>query len=81
MLPVAVLAVAWVSSQVTPAWAPRYFAPVIGALLLLIAWGCARARLVGLVAVALSCAFLANPKSFAPKHKCDMRDVAARWGR
>src|SRR6202012_5859303 len=80
LLPLAVLAIAWLGSQVNPAWAPRYFAPVIGAMLFLIAWGCSRARLVGIVAVALSCAFLANPFSFAPKHKSDMRYVAATMG-
>ena len=80
LLPLAVLAIAWLGSQVNPAWAPRYFAPVIGAMLFLIAWGCSRARLVGIVAIALSCAFLANPYSFAPKHKSDMRYVAATMG-
>jgi hypothetical protein len=80
LLPIAVLAIAWIGSQVNPAWAPRYFAPVIGAMLFLIAWGCARARLVGIVAVALSCAFLANPYAVAPKWKSDMRYVAATMG-
>jgi len=76
-LPVATLGLAWISSQVTPAWASRYFAPVLGALLLLIAWGCARARLLGLVAIALSVVFLANPSTYTPQYKSDMRDVAA----
>ncbi len=80
LLPLAVLAIAWIGSQVNPAWAPRYFAPVIGAMLFLIAWGCSRARLIGIVAIALSCAFLANPYAFAPKHKSDMRYVAATMG-
>ena len=80
LLPLAVLLIAWLGSQVNPAWAPRYFAPVIGAMLFLLAWGCSRARLVGIVAVALSCAFLANPYAFAPKHKSDMRYVAATMG-
>jgi mannosyltransferase len=79
-LPVAVLGLAWLSSQITPAWASRYFAPVLGAMVLLIAWGCARARVVGLVAIALSVVFLANPKSFTPQYKSDMRDVAGEVG-
>jgi mannosyltransferase len=79
-LPVATLGLAWLSSQVTPAWASRYFAPVLGSLLLLIAWGCARARVVGLAAVALSVVFLANPSSFTPQYKSDMRDVAGEIG-
>jgi mannosyltransferase len=80
LLPIAVLVIAWIGSQVNPAWAPRYFAPVIGAMVFLIAWGCSRARLLGIVAVALSCAFLANPYSVAPKWKSDMRYVAATMG-
>jgi 4-amino-4-deoxy-L-arabinose transferase-like glycosyltransferase len=80
VLPVATLALAWLSSQVTPAWAPRYFAPVLGAMLLLVAWGCARAGILGLVAIALSIVFLANPKSFTPQYKSDMRDVAGELG-
>ena len=73
----ATLGLAWISSQVTPAWASRYFAPVLGALLLLIAWGCARARVVGLVAIAVAIVFLANPSTYTPQYKSDMRDVAA----
>jgi mannosyltransferase len=79
-LPVATLGLAWVSSQVTPAWASRYFAPVLGALVLLVAWGCARARLVGLVAIVLAVVFLANPSAFTPQYKSDMRDIAAEIG-
>jgi mannosyltransferase len=79
-LPVATLGLAWVASQVNPAWASRYFAPVLGALLLLVAWGCARARLVGLVAMAMAIVFLANPSSYTPQYKSDMRDVAAEMG-
>jgi hypothetical protein len=79
-MPVATLALAWVSSQITPAWAPRYFAPVLGAMLLLVAWGCARAGILGLVAIALAVVFLANPKSFTPQYKSDMRDVGGEMG-
>jgi mannosyltransferase len=76
-IPVATLGLAWIASQANPAWASRYFAPVLGSLLLLVAWGCARAGLLGIVAIALSIVFLANPKSFTPRYKSDMRDVAA----
>jgi hypothetical protein len=79
-LPVATLGFAWISSQITPAWASRYFAPVLGALLLLIAWGCARAGLAGLVAIGLSILYLSNPSSFTPQYKSDMRDVGAEMG-
>jgi mannosyltransferase len=76
-LPVSVLALAWLESQINPAFVARYFAPIIGSLLLLTAWGCARARLLGIVAVAVAVIFLANPSTYTPKYKSDMRDVAA----
>ncbi len=76
-LPVATLGLAWVSSQVTPAWAPRYFAPVIGALLLLIAWGCARAGIVGLVAIGLAIVVPGQPQVVHPA----VQERHARRGR
>ena len=76
-IPVATLAIAWLESQVNPAFVARYFAPVIGAILLLIAWGCARAKLLGVVAMVLAVAFLANPSSYTPQWKSDMRDIGA----
>jgi mannosyltransferase len=79
-LPVSVLAIAWLESQINPAFVVRYFAPIIGALLLLIAWGCARTRLLGLVAVLLAVVFLANPSTYTPQNKSDMREVAAQMG-
>ncbi len=74
-LPTATLLLAWLASQITPAFISRYFAPVLASFLLLAAWGCARARIVGVVAVALSIVFLANPAEFAAEYKSDMRDV------
>jgi uncharacterized membrane protein len=76
-LPVATLGLAWISSQLTPAWASRYFAPVLGSLLFLVAWGCSRARLLGVLAIALSLLYLHNPAVFSPQYKSDMRDVSA----
>ncbi|HLH64638.1 MAG TPA: glycosyltransferase family 39 protein [Solirubrobacteraceae bacterium] len=77
-LPTATLAVAWVESQINPAFVARYFAPVIGAILILIAWGCARAKLLGLVGMVVAIAFLANPATYAPAHKSNMGTVAAQ---
>ena len=76
----AVLLIARVSSLVAPTWASRYFAPAVAPLLLLAAYSTARARLVGAVAIVLAVAFLANPKSFVPQYKSDMRDVAGEIG-
>src|SRR5437588_7131527 len=50
-LPVATLLLAWLASQITPAFVSRYFAPVLAAIFLLAAWGCARAGIVGWVAI------------------------------
>jgi hypothetical protein len=74
-LPVATLLMAWAASQITPAWVSRYFAPILGAVLLLAAFGCSRAGIVGIVAVVASVIFLANPASFTPEYKSDMRGV------
>ncbi len=76
-LPVAVLAIAWLASQVTPAWSPRYFAPIIASLLFLIAWGCSRARVLGVIAMLLALWYLHNPAAFAPSVKSNMKNVAA----
>jgi mannosyltransferase len=75
-LPFGALALARILGLFSPAWAARYFASMVAALLLLGAYSCARARVVGLAAVVLCVAFLANPSSFAPSNKSDMRDVA-----
>ncbi len=75
VMPTGTLALAWLASQVTPAWVSRYFAPTLGALLLLAAFGLSRARIVGWVVLGMSVVFLANPASFTPKFKSDMRDV------
>jgi mannosyltransferase len=74
-LPVATLALAWFASQITPAWVSRYFAPTLGPIILLAAFGCSRAGVVGIVAIAASIVFLANPASFTPEFKSDVRDI------
>jgi hypothetical protein len=77
LLLVATLAVAWVMSQLSPAWTVRYFAAVLGPLLLLAAAGLARAERLGLVALALVAIFWINPKSYTSSYKSDVRDIAA----
>jgi hypothetical protein len=72
---VATLLLAWLASQITPAFVSRYFAPVLAAIFLLAAWGCARAGIVGWVAIVLSIVFVAHISSYAPQYKSDMRDV------
>ncbi|MDQ6731386.1 MAG: hypothetical protein M3022_14135 [Actinomycetota bacterium] len=57
-------------------WVTRYFAPVVGALLLLAAFACARTGVLGLAVVVISIVFVANAASFSPKYKSNLRDVA-----
>lgn len=77
LVPVATLAFGWIVSHFSPAWAYRYFAPIVGSLLLLAAAGMARARGVGLLVLVLVIVFWANPSEFTPHNKSDLRDVAA----
>ena len=75
VLPVATLALAWLASQITPAFVSRYFAPVLASMLLLAAWGCARSGIVGWAAVALSVLFVVHVSTYAHPYKSDMRDI------
>ncbi len=74
------LALAWLLSQVSPAWASRYFAAFVGALLLLTALGLARARTLGLVALAFVCLFWIRPTQYVDGYKSDVRDIGAEVG-
>jgi len=74
-LPAATLVIAWLASQITPAFVSRYFAPVLAAILLLAAWGAARSGIVGLAAIVLSIVFVVHIASYTPSHKSDMADV------
>ena len=79
-LPAATLAFAWAASQITPAWVSRYFAPILASIILLAAFGCSRARIVGIVAIAVSVVFLYNPASYTPQYKSDVRDLGGEMG-
>jgi hypothetical protein len=76
LLVVAVLTIviAWLSSQVSPAWANRYLAVGVGPFLLLAAAGLAYAGRLGLVALALVAVLWAIDG--APKEKSNVREVA-----
>lgn len=80
VLPLATLLFAWLVSQFSPVFVSRYFAPVLASLLLLAAWGCARAGIVGWLAVLVAAAFGLHVSLFAPPYKSDMRDVAGEVG-
>jgi hypothetical protein len=68
--------VAWVASQINPAFVSRYFAPVLPAMLLLAAWGCSRSGVVGYLVVALAIVLVLNEVPYVHPFKSDMRDVS-----
>jgi hypothetical protein len=76
VLPIATLLIAWVASQVTPAFVSRYFAPALAPILLLAAWGSARAGIVGLAAIILSVVFTVHVSSYTPQYKSNMREIS-----
>ncbi len=75
---VGTIALAWIESQVSPAWTTRYFGILLGPLLLLAAGG--MARIGGYVlsaAIVLLVFFWFAPSHFDGNPKSDIRDVAA----
>jgi hypothetical protein len=81
VLPAATLLIAWLASQITPAFVSRYFAPVLAPILLLAAFGMSRAAVVGLIALFLSIVFVLHVASYTPAYKSDMRDVGGEMTR
>jgi hypothetical protein len=63
------LALAWVTSQISPAWALRYLAVLLGPLLLVGAAGLSRAGTLGVVVLALLAVIWANPRTHALQTK------------
>jgi mannosyltransferase len=77
-IPVLTLLLAWLSSHVTPAWVPRYFAPIVAPILLLGAMGLSRAGVVGAICLVLATFFLlVTYSTYTPQYKSDVRDIAA----
>ena len=74
---IATLALAWIASHITPAWVPRYFAPVVAPIVLLAAMGMSRAGVIGVAGVVIALAFLIFPDAYTPLWKSDMQDVGA----
>jgi mannosyltransferase len=70
----------WIASQITPAWNPRYFAPIVPAILMLTAIGLSRAGVVGPLCLLVALIFLARPDTYAPQHKSDMQDIGGEMG-
>ena len=79
LVPLATLAVAWLVSQVSPAWTTRYLGVILGPLLLVSAVGLARAGKLGLVALVIVLGIWAIPRTFGLTNKsnaADLRDAS-----
>jgi mannosyltransferase len=63
------LALAYISSRISPAWATRYLSVLLGPLLLVGAAGLSRAGTLGVVVVALLAVIWANPRTHALETK------------
>ncbi len=74
---VGTLAVAWLFSQVSPAWTTRYLGVALGPIFLLASVGLARAGKLGLVALAIVLAIWAVPKTSNLENKSNAADLAA----
>ncbi len=71
----ATLAVAWLVSQVSPAWTTRYLGVLLGPMLLVAALGLARAGSLGLVALVIILGIWAIPRSYGLENKSNASDL------
>jgi mannosyltransferase len=71
----ATLVVAWVVSQVSPAWTTRYLGVLLGPMLLIAALGLARAGALGLVALVIVLGIWAIPRSYGLENKSNAADL------
>ncbi|HEX5979856.1 MAG TPA: glycosyltransferase family 39 protein [Thermoleophilaceae bacterium] len=71
----ATLAVAWVVSQVSPAWTTRYLGVLLGPMLLIAALGIARAGTLGIVALVIILGIWAIPRSYGLENKSNASDL------
>ncbi|MEA2247720.1 MAG: mannosyltransferase [Solirubrobacteraceae bacterium] len=70
------LAIAWVTSQISPAWATRYLSVLVGPLLLLGAGGLSRAGTLGVVAMVVVAILWAHPRTGALVTKSNAHTAA-----
>lgn len=72
---VGTLAVAWLVSQVSPAWTTRYLGATLGFLLLLACVGLARSGNLGLVGLVIILGIWAIPKTYELNNKSNAADL------
>ncbi|MDQ3742319.1 MAG: glycosyltransferase family 39 protein [Actinomycetota bacterium] len=77
VLLVSAIALAWLASQVSPAYSNRYFAAFVGPLLLLAAVGLAHGGRLGLVCLALVTLYWFDAREPQLETKSNVRSVAA----
>ncbi len=73
---VATLAIAWLFSQISPAWTTRYLGVALGPIFLLTSLGLARAGNLGLVALVIIVGIWAIPKTASLQNKSNVADLA-----
>jgi hypothetical protein len=78
VLALSTLLVAWLASQVSPAWATRYLAVLLGPALVLAGLGLAHARGLGIAALVLLVLMWGNGREGAVNGKSNVREVTAR---
>jgi mannosyltransferase len=71
----ATLAIAWLVSQVSPAWTTRYLGVLLGPMLLIAALGLARSGNLGLVALVIIFGIWAIPRSYGLENKSNASDL------
>jgi mannosyltransferase len=69
------LAVAWLFSQVSPAWTTRYLGVLLGPMLLLAALGLARSGTLGVVALVIVFGIWVLPHSYGLENKSNASDL------
>jgi hypothetical protein len=69
--------IAWLASQVSPAFANRYFASFVGPLVLVAAVGLSHAGRLGIVCLAVVALYWLTPRTGELEHKSNVRGVAA----
>lgn len=73
------LVTAWVYSKLSPAWAERYLAVLLGPTLVLCGIGLARARTLGVAALALTLGFwISDPRDVRVDHKSNVASVVGK---
>ncbi|HEV2723881.1 MAG TPA: hypothetical protein VGV10_04555, partial [Thermoleophilaceae bacterium] len=73
---VATLAIAWLFSQISPAWTTRYLGVALGPIFLLASLGLARAGNLGLAALVIILGIWAIPKTTSLENKSNISDLA-----